>query len=747
MVHLFVFNIIAHRKNEPTSPLKQDIRSKPGKVKSGSPKKPLIANSPRSPKTQQKYSPRRKKFKKQKSTRKRKFDSSSDSDSDVSIKLDDGDLTDDDGRDLDLDEYIERLQKKEKAQKDEESRERLTTQELNTQELNTQELNLQLDTLPIYIRSAGNEDIEIELIDHFNSDSSVNGAKGKTRVAQAKVMPLPDFNFQNIDDTRLIENTNEELEPFRAPVENLWKITKNDDEIFKKPSLINNKLKAKTIHYEPQPSTSKETMEIIRKSNNMTTNYKKNSLEKANKNIDTPAKVTRCRSKDISPEENTDTPARVTRSRSKDMSPESNANEPKVKSKDTLSISKEIVPGIKNTSPNNFETADTDNIPNKETELNKYKKRAKDDEDDCILQLPDDVPRNRKPQLSSTTPIHIGDVDMIEKYLPIHGRTKRVLWNKQDPEVGKSFRGTSFTISVETINSMDSMTTVFHDSDENFDYRVNNRSSNAKEHHNESNEESNENSEINLPDLNLIKIEEASMTLPDINCTADKDNTEANAKTKNKLADHKRHHIKKLMTSNKKTGFNLTDLNSTVLDKNRKANESITMSLPDLNFSTVEISKRKAEKRKEIGLADLNSVISKSNKNTPTKRLMETPKNTEVPNKKHESSDTSKPANSRDIVNTPKRNEKEIKSVSSDKSPEMPSLGTIEDMVRITRSSKVSPDKKKRGNDMLNTSQIALLPSKLKKPEKRQQKQILRKSKFQKLGIIEIADLCTDRTD
>ncbi|XP_026332643.1 uncharacterized protein LOC113239756, partial [Hyposmocoma kahamanoa] len=256
-------NSIKHRtgvqersKNEPASPQKPDIRSKPGKVKSGSPKKPLTTNSPRKPKMQQKYSPKAKKQKKQKNVRKRKYYSSSDSDSDVTIKLDDGDLTDDDGNDLDLDEYIERLQRKEKAQKDEVSEEKvnkeelvtqeLDTQKVDTQELNMEELNMQLDTLPIYIRSAGDEDIEIEIIDeHVNSSSGENRTKRKKKVAQAKVMSLPDISFQNIDDTVPTENISEQIGLSSAPLANVSKITKNDDAVFKKPSsVINPKLKA-----------------------------------------------------------------------------------------------------------------------------------------------------------------------------------------------------------------------------------------------------------------------------------------------------------------------------------------------------------------------------------------------------------------------------------------------------------------------------------------------------------------------
>ncbi|XP_026332641.1 uncharacterized protein LOC113239755 [Hyposmocoma kahamanoa] len=550
-------------------------------------------------------------------------------------------------------------------------------------------------------------------------------------------------------------------------------------------------------------------MELIKKRNDITPNVKNNSPRKAykntvtpgsvtisqsidtspEKNIDTPARVNRSRSKDMSPEENTDTPAIVTRSRSKDLSPESNSNEPKVKSKDTISIRKEIIPGIKNTKSKIFQMADTDSIPNKEIpELDKYKKKAKADEDGCIIQLPEDIPRNRKPQFSSTTPIHIGDVDMIEKYLPIHGRTKRVLWNKQDPTVGKSFRGTSLTISVGSISSIDSMTTVFHETDENFDYKVNNKSPNAKEHADKSSHdlhattgdknriksvertqmslpdvncttiderhsESNENSETSLPDLNSISPnignmaarKKIQMTLPasSSHSKASKNNIKAKTKTKMGLPDLnsttvEHFHNKNNMTLNEKTGINLTEFTS--LDKSRKDNENIAMSLPDLNFSMVGLSK-------EISLPDLNLTTTDCNKNMPTKRLAKTPTNTKVPAKKYKSASTTVQAVHCRDINTPDRNKTRTRLVSSDKSLEMSNLDAVEGMVRVTRSSKVSSENKISNNEVFDKSKsnLTLTPI-LKKPEKRQQKQIHRKSKFKKMGIVEIADLDTDRT-
>lgn len=790
---------IVHSKNEPPITQKPDIRSKPGKVKSGSPKKPLTTNSPQKLKTQQKHSPKDKKQKKQKSARKRKYYSSSDSDSDITIKYDDCDLTDDEGKDLDMDEYIERLQKKEKLQEDEVPEKKINkkefdtqdvdTQELDTQELNVEELNMQMNTLPIYIRSAGDEDIEIELIDeheHIKTYSSANGRNKK--VAQAKVMSLPDISFQ--------ENVNEELELPSAPLANISQITNNDDVVFKKPNSVTPQLKAKTISNEPQPGTSKETMEIIKKSNNITTNVKKYSPEKAHHNTVTPARITRSRSKDMSPEENTETLAKVISSLSKDFSPESNGNKLKVKSKDTLCTSIDLeTPG--NTSSRTLGMADTNNIP--------IKKKAKADKDGCItIPLPEDVPRNRKSQFSSTTPIHIGDVDMIEKYLPIHGRTRRILWNKQDPTVGKSFRGTSLTISVGSINSVDSMTTVFHETDENFDYKV--TSPNAKENAgnslrelnctagdknnmksvertqmslsdnnfttiDERHGESSEDSKTSLSDLNLTRVdqnnvkrnEETKISLPDINstsqklcnieareknrkalpvlnATADKNNIKDNTKTKMSLPDLnstvvEHHHNKKNMIPNKKTGINLTVRKSTPLGNSRKYNEKVTKVMPDLNFSTVDVSK-------ETSLPDLNFITADANKNTPKKRLADSPKNTKVSAKKCKSSNTSKQVvNSRDIVNSPEQNKTRTRTVSSNKG-QMPNLDAVEDMVRVTRSSKVSLENKISD---ISVSHLTLTP-KLKKPDKRQQKQILRKSKFKKMGIIEIADLDTDRT-
>lgn len=819
MLCLFVFHTIVHRQNEPTGLQKPDIRSTPGKVKSGSPKKPLMTSSPRVPKTQQKVSPRRKNITKEKSTQKRKYYSSSDSESDISIKLDDDDcdLSDDDGRDLDLDEYIERLKNREKAQQ----------AKVSDENLNMQNLNVQLETLPIYIRSADTEDIKIELIDHLNPSSSANGTKRRVKAVQAKVMPLPDLGFQyNDDETVPIENTNEHLELSTAPMAILTKTTINEDDTFKKPNVINHKLKAKTLHYEPQPSTSKETMEIVKKSNNFTKNLKKKCPEKAmqcHNNTDTPAKVTNSLSKDKSPEEDTDTLARVTRSQSKNMSPESNPIDPKVKSKVTLFTSNEIVPGNENSSPKHFQKANTDNVLNQEVlERDREKNRAKNKDDDCIIQLPEDTPRNRKPQLSSTTPIHVGDGDMIEKFLPIRGRTRRILWNKQDPEVGKSFRGTSYTISVETINSIDSMTTMFHEPDDNIDYEVNNKSPNAKEltdknlhnlnfttgdtsnvksnvstqkglsdlhaatideHHNDSNANSNKNSEISLPDLNCtavhksnskgneereistlclsstsIKVDnikahtETQMTLPDVNCTADKNNIEGNAKTKTSLpALHftpvEHHQNINNKTGNEKTVINMSDLKSTTLEKHRKAKEDITMGLPDLKHSTVDKRKRKAEKRKETTLPDLNSAISTPSENMPTKRLVETPNNTQVPVKKPKTSKSSEQEiNSCGTINTPDCNKKKTRHVSSDKVADMPNLDPMEDTVRITRSSKTSPETKGTVSDILDES-VPISYKFIKIPEKRQQKQILRKSKFKRMGIIEIADLDTDRTN
>lgn len=786
-----------YRENEHISPQKLDIRTKPGKVKSGSPKKPLTTSSPRALKTQQKISPRRKNRKKEENKRKRQCYSSSDSDSDISIKLDDDcDLSDDDdAKDLDMDEYIERLKRKEKAQQ----------AEVSNENLSMQELNMQLDTLPIYIRSTGEEDIEIEIIDHFNSDSNANETKSVKQVAQAKVMPLPDLGFQNIDDETVpIENTNEHLDPSTAPTANLSKITINEDDIFKKPSYINHKHKAKTVHYEPQPSTSKETMEIIKKRNNINTNTQKCSREKATKNTDTPARVTRSRSKDITPENNTDIPAKVGRSRSKDISPESNANKPKAK------------PEYKSTSSKTLESANSNNTLNQEiSERDKENTRSKNDEDDYIIHLPKDTPRNRKLQLSSTTPIHIGDVDMIEKYLPIHGRTKRILWNKQDPEVGKSFRGSSFTISVETINSVDSMTTVFHDPNDNFDYEVKNEIPNSNEitirsvhdlnsttgdtsnmksnestltilpdlhstpidkHNSKSNENSNENTEksllnlnsaavgknnikvneeteIRTPDLNSTSIkihnikvnEETPMTLPDVNSTAAKNNIGGNEKTKTSLpgpisttVEHHENINNKI--GNEKTLINLTDLKSTTLNKHRKANENITISLPGLNSSIVDKRNRKAVKRKEFNLPNLKAIMSKPSKNMP-------PKNTEVPAKKLKTSNSSKQEINCGIINTPDGKKKRTRLASSDKSSDMPNLETMEDTVRVTRSSKGSPENKVTDNDILDKSVPTSLIPKLVKPEKRQQKQILRKSKFKKMGIVEIADLDTDRTE
>lgn len=791
---------IVHSKNEPSITQKPDIRSKPGKVKSGSPKKPLTTNSPQKLKTQQKYSPKDKKQKKQKSARKRKYYSSSDSDSDITIKFDDCDLTDDEGKDLDMDEYIERLQKKEKLQEDEVSEEKpnkeeldtqeLDTEEVDTQDVDTQELNMQMNTLPIYIRSAGDEDIEIELIDeheHIKTYSSANGRKKK--VAQAKVMSLPDISFQ--------ENVNEQFELPSAPLANISQTTNKDDVVFKKPNSVTPQLKAKTISNEPQPGTSKETMEIIKESNNITTNVKKYSPEKAHHNIVTPARITRSRSKDMSPEENTETLAKVTSSLSKDFSPELNGNKLKVKSKDTLCTSIDLeTPGNKKTSSETLGMADTNNIP--------IKKKAKADKDGCItIPLPEDVPRNRKSQFSSTTPIHIGDVDMIEKYLPIHGRTRRILWNKQDPTVGKSFRGTSLTISVGSINSVDSMTTVFHETDENFDYKV--TSPNAKENAgnslrelnstagdqnamksverkqistdtnfstiDERHGESSEDSRTSLSDLNLATIDQNNvkrneetkisllninstsqklcnieareknrMALPVLNATADTNNIKDNTKTKMSLPDLnstavEHHHNKNNMIPNKKTGINLTVRKSTTLGNSRKDNENVTKGMPYLNFSTVDVSK-------ETSLPDLNFITADANKNITKKRLADSPKNIKVPAKKCKSSNTSKQVvNSRDIVNSPEQNKTRTRTVSSNKG-QMPNLDAVEDMVRVTRRSKVSLENKISD---ISVSNLTLTP-KLKKPDKRQQKQILRKSKFKKMGIIEIADLDTDRT-
>lgn len=640
-------------------------------MKSCSPKKPLTTNSPRTPKKQQKKSPRRKKLKKQINPRRRNYISSSDSDSDsdVTVELDDDDCdsSDDDGKDLDLDEYIKRLQMKEKAKEN----------KISDETLNAEELNMQLDTLPIYIRSADDEDIEIELIDYLNCNDGAKTTKSEKNVAQAKVMPLPNIGFQHLDDTVPIENTDEQPGPSTGSMASLSTIMKNDDDIFKKPSRIIQKVKAKPILNQPQPSTSKETMEIINKSNNITTNLKKNSPEKANENTDTPARVTGSLSNDISPENNTDTPARITRSRSKDMSPEVNINEPKAKSKDVLSTSKEMEPKNKNSSPKNSETPHTNNEPTKEFS----EKRTKHEEEDCIVQLPEDIPRNRKP-LSSTTPIHIGDVDMIEKYVPIHGRTKRILWNKQDPEVGKSFRGSSFTISAGTINSIDSVTTVYQEGDENLNDTVNNKS--------------------------LISKEQTKEGLADLSSTTgDKNN----------------------MESNENTQMRLPDLDQDLNNGTEKSDEKTKISLLDLNSSVV-------------------STIPEPNENRVTKRLLETPKNTEVPAKKYKTSIRSVQAiNSIDIANTADGVNKRTRSASSDKSLELTNLDNVEDMVRVTRSSKVSPEKKKNPNDSFDDPEVSALTMKLKKPEKREQKQIHRKSKFKRMGIMEIADLNNDRRE
>lgn len=300
---------------------------------------------------------------------KRKYSISSDSNSDITLSRDDSDdLDDENTEELDMDKYNNKEEKEDAKDDQEDAKE------------DSKEVHMQLDMLPIYIRSANGEDIEFELID-TNCDDDVSrkptNRKLYAKVTQyAKVVPLPDVRFQNIDESESITNENKRPGPSRAtlpPMPSLTKKPVSGNDGFMKPSQLNDKFKTMCIDKEPTSLNSK-------------------------------------------------------------------------------------------------------------TKNKKFTGKDKD----CMLEFRENNARNLK--LSKiTTPIHKGDVDMVTKYIPTHGKTKRVRWNEQDPKVGK---GSSFTRGVTVPKSGDSVKTPIK------------TVSNVKSTTGDKNYT--ENTKINLPDPNQI---------------------------------------------------------------------------------------------------------------------------------------------------------------------------------------------------------------------------------------------------
>lgn len=226
-----------YRRKKGNPKTKSDIKSKPGKVKTGSPTKSVATPTKGKGKKSPNLSPDKStKSPKAKPRYKRLSYLSSDSEDEETVKLqeedDDYDHIEPEVKEQTVEELLPKLHDDETdSQTDEETELHIETEEAQTKYCKGQDhAEVEISSVPMMIRSENeNQYIEIEIIDQYKGDN-----EDETGDLQSKIMSLPDISIERVESgsTFLAEPSTSKCDKIDMATISKVKI---DDHIFKRP--------------------------------------------------------------------------------------------------------------------------------------------------------------------------------------------------------------------------------------------------------------------------------------------------------------------------------------------------------------------------------------------------------------------------------------------------------------------------------------------------------------------------------